>query len=338
MLWVDTKYVGLLSFRLRNFKQKNQNYWNFSCPICGDSKKDPRKARGYVLLHKGGLIYKCHNCGLSCSLANLLKRVDPTLHSEYTVEVYKEKVSSNPEIAQELLSPPPKKLNVDNILANAQNINDLPITHPALSYVIKRKIPKSKWDRLYFVPKFKQFTNSVKNTFINENDDHPRLIIPFFTEEGKVFAFQARAFGNETPKYYTIKLDEEKEKIYGLERIDTKNRVYVVEGPIDSLFLPNAIAVTGSSFDTPIVRGMVDVATIIVDNEPRNNEVMKQLQKYIDIGYSVCIWPDEIKEKDINEMILSGKSTNEIKEIIDQHTYQGLTAQVKFNQWRKCAS
>jgi hypothetical protein len=163
------------------------------------------------------------------------------------------------------------------------------------------------------------------------------MIIPYFTRAGKCFAYQGRAYGREEPKYYTIKVDETEEKIYGLDRVDFGKRIYVVEGPIDSLFLPNGIAVSGSSFDTPTIRQLLANATIVMDNEPRNKEIVKQLEKYIELGYSVCMFPSTIQQKDINEMILHGGMTpDEIIDVINTNTYSGMEAKLNFSTWRKC--
>ena len=125
------------------------------------------------------------------------------------------------------------------------------------------------------------------------------------------------------------------EKIYGLDRVDYGQRVYVVEGPIDSLFLPNAIAVSGASFDTPIIRQLLTNATLVMDNEPRNKDIVRQLGKYIDLGYNVCMYPDNIEEKDINDMIKAGKTPDEILNIINTNTFSGMEAKLKFADWRK---
>lgn len=339
MLYIDTKYVSLLSYKLRNFKQKSTNYWNFSCPICGDSKKDPRKARGYVLLHKNRLIYKCHNCGLSCSFGNLLKRIDSGLYSDYVLERYKNNTSIYNSDATPTFDEifEDKVELVDGILDTLKRVDTLPPTHPALSYLLKRKIPKDRWHLFYFAPKFQTWCNSVKpGQFKNLNHDIPRLVIPFFNKHGKCFMFQGRAFGKEEPKYISIKLDETEDKIFGLERVDYSKRVYVVEGPIDSLFIPNCIAVGGSTLDVTLTKSIKSNVTLIVDNEPRNKEIMKQLNKYIENGYPVCIWPDTEVEKDINEMVLSGKSPESVLETINNNTYQGLSAKLRYNEWRKC--
>jgi len=159
--------------------------------------------------------------------------------------------------------------------------------------------------------------------------DHPRLLIPFRDEQGEVFAYQGRAFGKETPKYITIKL-EERDKIFGLDRVDKSKHVYVVEGPLDSLFLDNCIAIAGA--DVP---SMDCDFTVIFDNEPRNKELLKQIDKEIKKGHSVVLWPDQMNWKDINDMIIHGYTKSQIQEVITDNTFCGAAAQLKFAEWRK---
>lgn len=343
MLFIDAKYASILGSRLRNFRQVKPYNWNFSCPICGDSSSKANKARGYLLLFKQGLIYKCHNCQLSCNFGNFLKRVDSNLYDEYVLERYKSGASKYTD-HKEVVPMLPKDTKVvpveweDEILKPLKRLDKLKPTHPAVMYVTKRKIPEQFLSKLYFAPKFKHFTNSVEPGKFQEpiESDHPRMIIPFFNHHGKCFAFQARAYGDEQPKYYTIKVGENVEKIYGLDRVDYSKRIYVVEGPIDSMFLPNAIAVSGSSFDTPTIRQLLTNATIVMDNEPRNKDIARQLEKYIDLGYNVCMYPDTVVEKDINDMILSGKSVDDVLTLINTNTFSGMEAKLRFSEWKKC--
>jgi transcription elongation factor Elf1 len=338
MLYIDVKFTNILGSRLRNFKKTNDYVWNYSCPVCGDSSTNKLKARGYIYKRKGDLFCKCHNCGHGTNIGNLIKYVDPKLYDEYVLERYKggvDKHSSHKDV-KPIIEQPKPELFEDDILESLSRLDTLPLTHPAIKYVIKRKIPRNVWNLLYFTPKFKAFVNSVTPKFQEPiQDEHPRMVIPFFTPEGKCFAFQGRAYGNEEPKYYTIKIDEEEEKIYGLDRVDYSKRIYVVEGPIDSLFLPNAVAVSGASFDTPTIRKLLTNATIVMDNEPRNKEIVKQLDKYINVGYTVCMFPETSQEKDINDMVLSGKTPDEILKIINTNTFQGIEAKLKFANWRK---
>ena len=339
MLYIDSKYAKLVGHKLRNFAEKGEYHWNFSCPICGDSKKNTLKARGHIKEYQNRLVYKCFNCGISLSFGNLLKRIDPLMYNEYVTENYKESVSTktpHTNIKDVIIMKPVVNLTDAN-LEGLDGCDTLPITHQAVSYLISRKIPKDKWHKFYHTDSFKKFTNKLKpEQFDSVKNDHARLVIPFFTSAGKMFAYQGRAYGEEQPKYYTIKLDESEEKIYGLDTIDYSKPIHVVEGPIDSILLDNGLAVSGSSFDVPTIRSLAANATLILDNEPRNNEIVKFLGKYIEKNFKVCIWPESIEEKDINEMILAGKTKQQIMDIINTNTYQGLYATVKFNQWRKC--
>jgi transcription elongation factor Elf1 len=356
LFYIDQKYASLVGARLRNFKQKKDNLWNYSCPICGDSSKNKLKARGYIYRKKNDLFTKCHNCASSMSLGNFIKYVDPNLYDQYVMERYKEGAAgrkSHKDVSKvtDDIFKDNNTLRLDNIkeerqvdlslvvdesLETLSKVDELPADHPVRKWIEERKIPQDKWNLLYFAPKFKEFTNSLTPKFAEPiQEEHPRLIIPFFNEHGKMFAFQARAFGKETPKYYTIKLDEDAPKIYGMERVDFSKTVYVVEGPIDSLFLPNAIAVAGASFDTPYIQGLKSIATIVMDNEPRSKEITKLLDKYIENGYNVSLFPETIAQKDINEMVLAGMAPSEITEVINTNTHKGIEAKLKFTEWKK---
>lgn len=340
MLYIDAKYAAILGSQLRNFKIVKPYLWNFSCPVCGDSSTKKTKARGYIFQMKSELVYKCHNCGLSCNFGNLLKRVNSNLYDEYVLERYKENASKHTDhkdVGRFIPETKPVVLEwEDEVLSSLKRLDKLDPTHPAVKYVAKRKIPEKFWSKLYFAPRFKSFVNSVEPKFQEPVvDEHPRMIIPFFNKHGKCFAFQGRAYGDEQPKYYTIKVGENVEKIYGLDTVDYGRRIYVVEGPIDSLFLPNAIAVSGASFDTPTIRQLLTNATIVMDNEPRNKDIVKQMSKYIDSGYSVVMYPDNVQEKDINDMILAGRSPEEVTNLINTNTFSGMEAKLKFADWRK---
>jgi hypothetical protein len=232
----------------------------------------------------------------------------------------------------------PKPVIINDVLSSLKRLDQLSLDHPAVKYALKRKIPFKRFNLLYVAPKFVKFVNSVIPGKIKLTDDHdyPRLIIPFFDQQGKCFAFQGRSFGKEEPKYITVKIDESIDKIYGIERLDNSERIYIVEGPIDSLFLPNAIAVSGSSFNSPVIAELKQKSTIIYDNEPRSPEITKLLSRSIELGFNVCVWPDTVREKDINDMVLAGHSIEEILDMINNNTYNGAEAMLKLAIWRKC--
>ena len=330
MSYIDTKYLNIISPYLQQFKKKGDNLWNFRCPYCGDSKKSRTKARGFVFRKKNDLFFKCHNCGVGASLGNLVKTIDSKTYKDYIFERYKKGVEtrSSPQPEFHFNAPVFRK---KGILKTLKSISDLSTDHPARKIIEKRLIPFKSFSDIYLCESFYKFTNSIiPNKFPTLNGDHPRLIIPFRDEQGEVFAYQGRAFGNEQPKYITIKLDDDKDKIFGLDRVDKSKPIYVVEGPLDSLFLDNCVAVAGADFSN-----MKGDLIIIYDNEPRNKEINKQIEKTINQGKSVCLWPDNMKWKDINDMIIAGYSKEQIQEIITDNTFFGASAQLRFAEWRK---
>jgi len=331
--YIDLKFINNVSSRLQHFKRKNDNLFNFRCPHCGDSKKSKLKARAYLYRVKNDMFFKCHNCGMGQNLSNFIKFVDPRLHSEYILERYKGSTPATPKPEFEIIKKPIFK--EVNIIEELTSIADLSDNHPAKKYVIKRKIPEKFFDILLFTPEFMSLVNSVKsNTFTNTKGEHPRLIIPFYDTTGNLFAFQGRAFGSEQPKYLTIKLDETKEKIFGLERINFQKHIYITEGPLDSLFIDNCLAAAGADL---ILKVKPQEVTYIFDNEPRNKEIVKRMYKIIEKNYNLFIWPDEIQSKDVNDLILNGKTIPEIQTIISNNTHTSLSALTKLNTWKKCS-
>jgi hypothetical protein len=330
MTYIDVKYINMCSAILDKFKQKTNNLWQFRCPICGDSQQNKNKARGFIYEKGNKYFYRCHNCEFGTSFGRFLEKINPSLHREYVTEQYKEKkvVKSDDSISKFSFVP---KFN--DILQGLQKLSSLEKDHPARRYLSERLIPEKYFSKLYFCTEFRKWTNKVEpNKFSTLKGDTPRLVIPFFDSSNNIIGFQGRSFDpKDSCKYITIKLKGVEDLIYGQERINNRKRKYCVEGPLDSLFLPNCMAMAGIKFN------VFDLDTIIVlDNEKRNKEIVNSLQKFITNGYSVCIWPEGVNGKDINDMILNGMSTDEIISVIDTNTYSGLQADFILSQWRKC--
>ena len=326
--YIDVKYVNIISPLLQQFKKKGDFLWNFRCPYCGDSQKSRTKARGFVYRKKNDLFYKCHNCGVGTTLGKLIEHLDSKSYKDYIMERYKSGVKTvNKEPEFKFDEPVFRSKDVCSTLNSLEELQD---DHPARKIIDRRNLPISSYKDLFLCPEFYKFTNNlIPNKFPSLDGDHPRLLIPFRDEEGEVFAYQGRAFGNEQPKYLTIKL-QERDKIFGLDRIDKREEVLVVEGPLDSLFLDNCIAVAGA--DVP---NLDCDFTVVFDNEPRNKELLKQVEKAINRGHKICLWPEGMEYKDINDMILGGYTKEEIHDLIKHNTYQGTTATLWFTKWRK---
>ena len=324
---IDSKYIGLVSSRLDKFKRVKSNLYNFRCPICGDSKKHKNKARGYLYQVKTNTNFKCHNCGASLSFNNFLKQIDTSLHKQYVMEKFKEGHTSGIGKGNSFVVESPKfdfKKPVFKKSLDLPRASEVPID---TKYLEKRKIDPSKF---YFTKEFQKWTNTHKQTFHTIHRDESRVIIPLHDTEKNLIGFQGRSLGPNSVKYITVMLNEDAPKIYGLDKIDERKPIYITEGPFDSTFVENSVAMCGSDLDI----GSFGWSNYIwvFDNEPRNREIVERINKTISRGDQVIIWPKQIVEKDINDMALAG---HDIMSIIQSNTYSGLKAKVKFNTWKK---
>ena len=318
---VDSKYINLISSRLQKFKRVKSNLYNFRCPICGDSKRNKSKTRGYLYAIKANVNFKCHNCGSSMSLSNFLKTLDPTVHKQYAFEKFKDGHTGRNFVVEE----PDFKFEAPKFAPKVDlpRASEIPT---AKLYLEKRGLDPNKF---YYTDKFKAWVNTLVEKFDNIEYDEPRIIIPLIYEN-QLIGFQGRALGPNSVKYITIMLQENAPKVYGIDKINEKEPIYIVEGPFDSHFVDNAVAMAGSDLDI----GPFNWSDYIwvFDNEPRNREVVNRISKTIDRGDKVVIWPNNISEKDINDMKLSG---HDVQTVIKSNTYTGLEAKLKFNIWKK---
>ena len=319
---VDSKYIGLVSSRLQKFKRVKSDLYTFRCPICGDSQKNKNKTRGYLYPVKNNTNFKCHNCGASLSFNNFLKEMDPVLHKQYTLEKFKEGHTGKGFVVEA-----PKLEFKKPVFKKSLNLPKASSNPVAKEYLEKRKLNPEKF---YFADKFKEWTNTQKVTFDTIGRDESRIIIPMYDRDNNLIGFQGRSLVPNSVKYITVMLDEEAPKIYGLNEVNEQLPIYVVEGPFDSTFVNNSVALCGSDGDVRCLEGSSVV--FVYDNEPRNREIVNRIGKCISRGESVVIWPNGIIEKDINDMVLSGLN---VMDVIKSNTHTGLEAKIKFNNWKK---
>ena len=321
MDFVDVKYINLISSRFQKFKKVKNNLYNFRCPICGDSQKNRNKARGYLYQVKNNTNFKCHNCGINISFNNFLKQVDSVVHKQYTFEKFKEgNTGRNFTVEEPIFNFETPKFKPKLDLPKASENPD------ANEYLIKRKLNPHNY---YYAKNFKSWTNSLKDVFDDTSKDEPRIIIPLFYQNTLV-GFQGRALGPSKIKYITVMINDDAPKIYGLDEIEKSKTIYITEGPFDSTFIRNSIALCGADGD--VSKWGISDCVWIYDNEPRNAEIHRRIEQCISRGDKVVIWPSNIKEKDINDMILSGLN---VQTVIESNTYSGLEAKLKFTTWKK---
>ena len=332
MSYLDDKYLGLISPRLEKFKKIRAGVYNFRCPYCGDSQKHKNKARGYIYQNKADYNFKCHNCGMTRSFTYFLKDRDQPLYDEYIMERYKEGLTGKGTVTPEpKFTFPQPKFRKKDICDELTKISELNTTHRAKKYLINRGINEDTLSKLYYCPNFKEWTNKHKKIFDNTKHDDQRIIIPLRHSDGQLFGYQGRSLDPTSKmRYITVMLDEDAPKLYGLEKINTQKPIYILEGPFDSLFVENSVAMCGSDVDIRSF-GWSDYIWVF-DNEPRNREIVSRIERCINRGDKVIIWPSHIQEKDVNEMILA---KYDICTILESSVYSELTAKLKLNLWKK---
>jgi hypothetical protein len=335
-LYVDVKYLNMASSRFELFKRKGEYLFNVRCPICGDSQKNKRKMRGYLFKKNNDLLYKCHNCQWSGSFGKLLKEIDTILYKQYVLERFADgetgrgKGHSKPQKVMDFKPVFKKKTLIDQLM---DKLSILPRDHEAVEYALGRGLPKESLSRLYYVDNVQnvvglneKYKESIKTT-------EPRLAIPFMDASGRLTAVSLRGMRGEALRYILVKVNEDAPTVYGLDTVDKNKPVIVVEAPLDSLFIPNSIACAGTSFNKIDELGLIkEQTTIVFDNQPRNKEVCNLLDKYINLGYNVVIWPNNVSGKDINEMENEGIDSYKL---IQENTFSGLSAKAKYSLWRK---
>ena len=316
---IDSKYIGLVSSRLGNFKRVKSDLYNFRCPICGDSKKNKTKTRGYLYTVKADVNYRCHNCGASMTFSNFLKEIDPVVHKQYVFERFKQGSTGRGTVVEEPVfkfEAPQFKTSIDLPLASTVDVSRI--------YLEKRKLDPTKF---YYAERFVEYVNSHKQSL--DVKEHPRIIIPLYYEKNLV-GVQGRTLNSNSVKYITTIFYDEAPKIYGLDNIRRDAPVFVTEGPFDSTFLLNSIAMCGA--DSDVRKWGVSTPVWVYDNEPRSKEITERISNAITRGDSVVIWPTGIEEKDINDMILAG---HDVQSIVESNTYSGLEANLQFTTWKR---
>lgn len=316
----DKYYINLISFRLENFSWASEDVALCRCPICGDSRRNLSKRRFYFYIRHGIWHVFCHNCNYSASFSTFLKRLYP--------EVYKQRSLAmlTPVIPSVSI---PEETPEDNSVwdfSSCKKISDLPKEHFVSKYVKSRKIPSDKV----------LYCSDVNKILAPHNarikDSVPSLLIPYRRKAQPTEVFQIRFFDpKRKPKYLTFKKTSESLKIYNIDFVHPLEPVYVLEGPIDSMMLKNAIAVGGSNLQHAVK--YLKHPILIYDNEPRSNIICGKISNAIKSGYPVVIFPQDLRSKDLNDMAMMGI---DVEQLVKECTVSGLDAELKFSAWRRC--
>ena len=274
------------------------DYFNFRCPVCGDSKKSKSKKRGYILKKKKPWIYFCHNCFYKKTVVAWMKEFFPIHYKDFYREIVRAKEQNRQKPLPKIENPKPRKKFDEKeqtkfFIPIKKGVT--PLFTKAIRTCIDRKIPEEVWSKWYV---------SIGGMYNN------RLIIPFLDNNKKIYYYQGRSlYDYIQPKYLSRKGDFN--SIYNYFLVDKEKPVVILEGPIDSIFVENSIALTGVKTEDKKLSEFPH-KRYLIDFDATTTETRKKTMELLGKGEYVFCWKKfmkafnlPMKEKwDINDAII----------------------------------
>ena len=300
----EEQIVWMLPLEL--LEQKPAGFW-FRCPVCGDSKVSYKKKRGWILTGKEHLVYYCFNCGYTASFKRFLKEYFPEIYEqeyERRLKNYWNEVKENKTIVFKESSEQ-KKVDEEKdgiILWDINKFKWCKVEEmiEAENFLVKRKIPKEKWNYFYYS--------------LDKEHDDGFLIIPFIYDKKRIYGYQARSIIGKT---FRTRIPEGNPKIWNLFQVDWKKSVFVFEGVFDAIFVENSIALLGADIPKKLEEKMKD-CIFVFDNDLTGLEKTK---KYLAKGFKCVIFPLNFIHKDINDWVKEEEPKN-IEDFLMNNIYE----------------
>jgi transcription elongation factor Elf1 len=322
---------------LQGLTKKSQGF-NFRCPLCGDSSKNLSKKRGWILTNRATPRFHCHNCGESMPFFVFLKNNFPDVYKVYLKEYFKKDGFNFDNKPKE----EPEEKDIFSTIETLEipKLSELSKDNPAVQYFIKRKFPKKYLSQFHYAEDFRGWIHSIcPDKFVDNDFIEKRLVIPHYDQYGKIFCVQGRDLSDYSNlRYITIKFTDHP-KVFGLQNIRLDHKIFVLEGAFDSLFLPNAIAMSGADLSTDYLKSLTNVDNFIFvfDNEKRNPEMLRRIEKVLNEGFNVCLLPEKMKTygKDINAMVINGFKPKEIYDTVMNNIFCGKRGLINLKLWCK---
>jgi transcription elongation factor Elf1 len=337
---------------LERFKPQGNDCYNFRCPICGDSQKDKKKTRAYIVSSskKNMTTMYCHNCGASMSLGTFLKTHAPDLYAAYKMDRFGKKLGVKVESLDDAFAETAVEMKTEfgDLLRGCHKLSKCPETLMDVKrYAEKRCIPESLFNELYAVKNVRELASKINKYKDTKFPEVPALVIPFYDEEGDYSYIQCRVIDEDVPqrhRFITLELNDDT-KLYGRNRINWSDPVYVLEGPIDAMFIDNALATAGAAAGLYEVERMnrehgnaLSNICLLFDNDYTSNpEILDYVLKYANTGYSVVLFDKNFEGiKDVNDAVQNhGWTREEVNAYVRAVTYNGLRAKLELSSLQK---
>lgn len=318
---------------------KSNDTYHCSCPICLEGKSFGKKKRCWYIPSKN-LIY-CHNCGWSSRPLKWIMTAGNLSYEDIREELNEgeyniinlDKISARKDYSDIIKYDLDENLPIDSIdLTNKLQLEYYKansVIEKALKYIAKRKLDIA-------INRPKTFYISLK-----DKTHKNRLIIPFYDNSGKVIFYQSRAIGANIDDFmedvkYLSKKNSQK-SIFNIDKInDDIEEIFLFEGPIDSCFVKNGVAVGGITPSrekslTDIQEEQLDMYSSnhrfiwVLDSQWLDDASFEKTKLLLENGESVFVWPEKVGKrfKDFNEMCIFGNQNEVPRECIINNTFKG---------------
>lgn len=298
--------------------------FNFGCPFCNEGHSHGKKRRAYLLINSpkhDHIRFYCHNCNLDLSFRSFLERFNITIFDEYREKEkrhFLDRLKGKKKVKNAIIQKSTGEF--ERLVLDKEVFRPVAFHQKAVSYCRQRKIPKGVVDRLFYVPA----DIEIPTIFEPLRD---MVVFPFYAAD-KIYGYQGRSISKKL--FHTH--SQPGLKIYNIFNVKLGQNVYCFESIIDSFYIDNSIAMVGSGLGAE-QREKLSQVTFVLDND-NSDDLYRKLEKLVNNGERVVIWPDEVKEKDVNEMVVRGWNLKEINRMIDERTFFGPMAKIKLGMKR----
>lgn len=326
--YVITKFYEL-GYKV-SYNKYNNTYIS-CCPLCKEGKSWGRKKRCFYIPENDNIF--CHNCGISLKPYNWIRKVsgmgDEELRRDMESSNYSIEIPLEVEKPIKILpSLPEDSINLFDKMQMDYYHND-EIVKTALNYIKTRKLDVAinRPDALFI----------SKKDFSHKN----RLILPFKDSNGKIVFYQSRKlFEWDDKPTYLSKFGADK-SLFGMDRINSeKEYVFLFEGPIDSCFVKNSIAVGGINEGqhrfTPTQNDQLEELKFfkkiwVLDSQWIDRASREKTKVLLEMGECVFIWPKKWGHyKDFNDICISKDIPGISSNFIREHSFCGKSSLLKY--------
>ena len=319
--WNDKSWINYVDAKVwenlpeSSLKSRNNSEITFRCPICGDSKKNRLKKRGYFY-RKTGTFY-CFNCGTNMTGYDFLKAICPKDVFDRIIQDY-------------------KVLNFDNIVRGRKveaiqpqrSTFEILAPNPSYRYLLDAKwVVKPLSDYAKHCLDDRKIPVGSRNMLKSIVDPNGRefILIQYIWDDSCIYhqlwnASKYDINGQGSVKYIFPKdenINFQPKPVFNIGNVDVSHHsIYCTEGVFDSLFIKNGVALGGRSLTDYQYRMLTELyprhkIVLAFDHDYAGmSSSIKHAEKYPNISFlDISDLMEAAGTKDLNDFVkVTGRS------------------------------